>query len=60
MTERPISAVIERTYGESYNGRVAHIYREDEDVALCGVELVRGVTEHTMDRLCQKCDQNAR
>lgn len=49
-----------REYGESRNGRAAHVYRDDEDMSLCGVELVRGVTDATAGALCARCATCAR
>jgi hypothetical protein len=60
MAAEPEAARLERHYGETAHGRVAHIYRELEDLSLCGFELIRGVTEASWRRgLCRSCERLA-
>lgn len=46
-----------RGRGETPRGRVAHILRDDEDLSLCGREIVRhGVSDVTAWMPCRRCE----
>jgi hypothetical protein len=44
-----------QAFGVTPTGRVNHIYRDYEDVSLCGRELISGPTDATAFTLCERC-----